>query len=491
MNDNKKSSIASLQSKPISTLLFVAAFLIVSEMLFIPTAHATAAFARQTGEPCSACHSQAYGPFLNKYGRTFKLNGFVAGHAAKLPDLLNAFSTQVIGSFTNTNKGQPGGAGSGFSANNNATNDWDALYYTGRVWDKVGAYLQLNFNPQVNKNISLAMGEIRFADHTQAFGSNLIYGASFNDGPTMSDVWMTTPEWMYPYNSSQLAPAPAAQTLMMQLMGFTAGSSLYANWDDHIHVEVGAYTSMAKNMANGLGVYSPTNPLIEGGAPYWRLWFQNDWGPHTLMVGGYGMQANIYPQGVKEFGYNSVTDWNADTNYTYMNGDHMFMLMGRFTRDNWNFAALSDAQGLLVKGAELSGAHGERISGSQAHELATSPKQNLNNLMVMGMYTFHQTYTMTLSYNHIGGSNDPLLYSPAPISGSRNGSPDSDYFQVQFDYIPFGKGESALDPYMNLRLSLQYTAYTQFNGASNNYDGYGRNASDNNTLYLVGNLMIW
>jgi hypothetical protein len=28
-----------------------------------------------------------------------------------------------------------------------------------------------------------------------------------------------------------------------------------------------------------------------------------------------------------------------------------------------------------------------------------------------------------------------------------------------------------------------------FNGAANNYDGYGRNAAANNTLYLVGNLM--
>jgi hypothetical protein len=29
--------------------------------------------------------------------------------------------------------------------------------------------------------------------------------------------------------------------------------------------------------------------------------------------------------------------------------------------------------------------------------------------------------------------------------------------------------------------------YQKFNGAETNYDGYGRNASDNNTLYLL----IW
>lgn len=37
--------------------------------------------------------------------------------------------------------------------------------------------------------------------------------------------------------------------------------------------------------------------------------------------------------------------------------------------------------------------------------------------------------------------------------------------------------------------SVQYTAYETFNGASHNYDGYGRNAADNNTLYLATYLM--
>jgi hypothetical protein len=34
-----------------------------------------------------------------------------------------------------------------------------------------------------------------------------------------------------------------------------------------------------------------------------------------------------------------------------------------------------------------------------------------------------------------------------------------------------------------MRLGLQYTGYTRFNGASNNYDGFGRDASDNSTLF--------
>jgi hypothetical protein len=46
------------------------------------------------------------------------------------------------------------------------------------------------------------------------------------------------------------------------------------------------------------------------------------------------------------------------------------------------------------------------------------------------------------------------------------------------------------NPWMNTRISLQYTMYSKFNGASSNYDGSGRNASANNTLYLQAWLMF-
>jgi hypothetical protein len=36
-------------------------------------------------------------------------------------------------------------------------------------------------------------------------------------------------------------------------------------------------------------------------------------------------------------------------------------------------------------------------------------------------------------------------------------------------------------PWLNTRFALQYVAYTKFNGSKLNYDGAGRNASDNNT----------
>lgn len=38
---------------------------------------------------------------------------------------------------------------------------------------------------------------------------------------------------------------------------------------------------------------------------------------------------------------------------------------------------------------------------------------------------------------------------------------------------------------ISVKISLQYTIYNKFNGASSNYDGFGRDASDNNTLYAL------
>ena len=40
------------------------------------------------------------------------------------------------------------------------------------------------------------------------------------------------------------------------------------------------------------------------------------------------------------------------------------------------------------------------------------------------------------------------------------------------------------NPIQYIRVGAQYTAYDKYAGASSNYDGFGRNASDNNTLFL-------
>jgi hypothetical protein len=50
--------------------------------------------------------------------------------------------------------------------------------------------------------------------------------------------------------------------------------------------------------------------------------------------------------------------------------------------------------------------------------------------------------------------------------------------------------ELTYTPWLNARFSLQYTTYSKFNGAAGNYDGSGRDASDNNNAYLLAWLMF-
>jgi hypothetical protein len=44
--------------------------------------------------------------------------------------------------------------------------------------------------------------------------------------------------------------------------------------------------------------------------------------------------------------------------------------------------------------------------------------------------------------------------------------------------------EAFFIPKQNVRIGAQYTTYSTYQGASSNYDGAGRNASDNNSMFL-------
>jgi hypothetical protein len=57
---------------------------------------------------------------------------------------------------------------------------------------------------------------------------------------------------------------------------------------------------------------------------------------------------------------------------------------------------------------------------------------------------------------------------------------------VQVDTTLFPNADS-FNKRFNARIGLQYTGYTRFNGADRNFDGLGRNASDNNNVRLF----IW
>jgi hypothetical protein len=84
-------------------------------------------------------------------------------------------------------------------------------------------------------------------------------------------------------------------------------------------------------------------------------------------------------------------------------------------------------------------------------------------------------HSLTVGYFQTSGNADTLLYAPAAFVGSRVGQPNTSGVI----------GELTYNPWQNVRLALEYVAYNKFNGSTTAYDiAGGRNASDNNTLYL-------
>ena len=95
----------------------------------------------------------------------------------------------------------------------------------------------------------------------------------------------------------------------------------------------------------------------------------------------------------------------------------------------------------------------------------------------------HQEATLVLLHTEEGvtgyGSGDPLLYGPI----SAVNSPNSNGWSLELNYIPFNYGGPDFWPWLNVKFGLQYVHYNKFDGATSNYDGAGRNAGDNNTIF--------
>ena len=63
---------------------------------------------------------------------------------------------------------------------------------------------------------------------------------------------------------------------------------------------------------------------------------------------------------------------------------------------------------------------------------------------------------------------------PIPGSGSMNNNPDTRIVIPELFWMPV----------QYARVGVQYYKFNRFNGASSNFDGAGRNAKDNNTLFV-------
>jgi hypothetical protein len=439
----------------IFTLLLAAVIL-----TFCPReARAVPSYARQTGMSCTACHT--VWPELTPFGRTFKLTGYTMSKSGKKYQFPPPVAGMFQASFTHTRKPQPDStAPFNSSANDNVNLPQQAsVFYAGKIYDKFGTFMQFTFDG-VSNAFFIDNTDFRLADTGKLKGKQLIYGISFNNCPTVQDVWNSTPVWGFPYAASSVAPSPAAAAVIDgSLASQVGGAGIYAYWNNLIYGEVNFYRTAANSYPQFLSAGTHVDSVVEGVAPYWRLYLQHQKGKHVFMLGNYGMVTNIFPQGQTQGPSDRFTDIAFDAQYQYLSKKHKVSVEATWIHEIQDWYA-SFAMG---------------NTASRFNNLDTV-RFNINYFY----WSRYGTFGGTFAYFNTFGGRDRVLYAPDPVDGSRTGLPDSNGIILQAQYLP---------PIWERRTKIvvQYTIYNQFNGAYSNYDGFGRSASANNTLYIL----IW
>jgi len=420
--------------------------------LNIRLALAVPSFARQTGLSCNVCHSNP--PELTQFGRDFKLHGYVLtdpGDKAKVGNAKDLFLTKnipisVMALLSNSayQAKQPG-------AQNNSAGFPQQLsvFLAGALASHFGALAQVTYTHS-DDHFGMDNTDLRFANRGKFGGKTLDYGVTLNNNPTVQDLWNSTPAWGFPWISSATSVGPIAAPVIAGALGQdVAGVGGYGMYDDHLYTELTVYRSEHAGAAAPVtGTGQAYN--ISGVAPYWRAAWQQTWGANYLEAGTYGIYMSSFPNAITG-PEDRYVDPSFDFQYERPFGANLLDVHGTYIHEKSDLGATFAAGG------------------------ATTANNHLDTFRLDSTYHWGHRYTATGALFSTNGNSDPLLHAPAAVTGSQNGSPDTNGYIVQLAFWPV----------QNIDLDVSYTGYTKFNGASTNYDGAMRNASDNNTVYMA------
>ncbi|WP_296446529.1 cytochrome C [Rhodoferax sp. UBA5149] len=416
--------------------------------IFLPQeAQAVPAFARQTGQNCVACHAGGQFPELTPYGRMFKMTGYTIGERT-IP-----LSVMGVASYANVaDTSKSANPATDFYKNKTPIFATGSLFFAGKITDNIGGFAQITYDNYASDN-----GDGSFSGHSNADNIDLryanrvvdgkkewVYGVSLNNNPSISDPWNTAAAWM------QYVPVPSPSSHQFidgnaPYPGFGSGGNIagitaYTYWNKTIYAEAGAYRT-ADNafrlMSTGIDDSAITR--LSGTNPYWRLAYTREWGPHNLMIGTSGMVAHVYDGGTDPSdpaNLGQFRNTGIDAQYQYLLDPHTVTAQLAYMQQEQTY---SDNAG---------GASGLTDTN--------------NVLRAKVSYVYQAKYGGSLAYFNLTGTTN-----------------------IQSD--PATRGityEAFWTPKQNIRIGAQYTAYGKFQGATDNYDGAGRNASDNNSLFL-------
>ena len=425
-------------------------------------AGAVPSMARQTGYKCSKCHTVF--PELTQFGRQFKLGAYAMTSdkwdekslVEKVP-----LSVGLLVSRSSTSDVSAGGTTPDqFPKNDRVILQTGAVYYGGRITENSGAMIQYNYNG-IEDKWGIEMADARYSRSFTLAGEELVWGIDVNNAPTISDVWNSTPSFGFPHTETPNLPMPATALVDMTLAQQVGGVGVYALWNDLIYLEVAAYRTARNNIFRPLSAGQPwdelTGNVVVGTAPYWRAFIQKDWGKNHLAVGTYGMAANLYQDSTDPtLGTNRFVDVAYDINYDYEASPHCLSAHATWIGEKQN-----------LNSAMMAGA-------------ASNVSDRLNTFRADVHYYYRRTWGGGFQWFRTGGTVDQMKYNMGdPLMGSTNGSPDTKGWVGELNYLPW----------QNIKLAIRYTDFLQFNGAGSNYTP-GRNASNNNNLYLMAWFMF-
>lgn len=418
---------------------------------FSAPAQAVPSYSRQTGSECAACHIGGYGPQLTPYGIQFKLGGYTDtdGKGGKIP-----LSAMLVANSTRTSQDNPApDPALHGSANNNSGMQEASIFLAGRLTDHIGTFIQNTYNGNERK-WSMDQMDIRYARPLQIGGQEGIVGLSINNNPTVTDPFNTLSQWRFPYTAPDFGFGTGPSPFMEGLGGSVLGFNAYTLWDKNYYAELGAYNALSNRglrmfNAGDIGNFSRT-------AAYWRVAYFKDMKRDNFSVGLFGMNGSLQPDRGASGLADHYNDIGIDAGYQFLgNREHVFTVNASYTRERQN------------------------LDYTFSQEGSDNQSNTLDQLRLALSYHYQQTWGVTGSLFKTSTSTDATL-NPA----SYNGRGDTSGYILQADWTPWGKETSWRAPWANVRLGVQYTGYTKFQGGSSYLDDNGndRKASDNNTL---------
>jgi hypothetical protein len=421
-------------------------------------AHALPSFARQTGQKCAACHVGGSWPQLTPWGRFFKLSGYTAGSSVVDKEGAIHLPVGLFGQAGLTWAAQPNDSqGQSIIAPNGSP---ELYQVTGEVGTKLTNFLGVFYEYQIGNTFPGWKGTtgavdaraVHFFHHN---GNEILVGIDSNNSPTVQDVWNSVPDWTFPYYSSPQSLSGPASPFIGNL-GAQAGSiGAYALVNRQFYLEASFYraaTGFFDWMSAGTSFQAGNKNYLKGYNPYWRSYWEKAHGPHSLMIGTFGMDARIYPDSSSPQGpVDVLTDYGFDSQYQYLASTHKVTLHGSYIYEHqaWNASFLSGGSAI--------------------------PKGNLKSLNLNGTYAHGDAWAFHGGYFLTNGNNDSARYGVTSPSGDQiSTSPKTTGYNLEVDrHIT-----------QNIQLAAQYRGFVRFDGLRKNIDGIGRSASDNNTLWL-------